>query len=95
MLLVLVNSRGSCVCIGRDALWMLLMPAVGGLSKCSLVDRNALLTLQATSLVSCISVESRAFLVLLLPAGLSRYIGAKGAAILMLNVHIASLLCCC
>lgn len=74
---------------------MLLMPAVKGRANCSLVDRVALLMLQATSLVSCISVQSRALLVLPLPAGLSRCTGAEGAAILMLNVHTVSLLCCC
>ncbi len=95
MLPVLVSSRWSCIYIGRDALWIVLMPVVDGLLECSLIDRIALLMLQATSLVSCISGESTALLVLPLPAGFSRDTGVGGVAILRPNVQVASLLCGC
>lgn len=95
MLPVLVSSRWSCICSGRDALWILLMPVADGLLKRNVVDRSAVLMLQATSRVSSITVDSRALLVLPLPAGFSRCTGAEGAAMFMLNEHIARLLCCC
>ena len=71
------------------------MPVADGLLKRNVVDRSAVLMLQATSRVSSITVDSRALLVLPLPAGFSRCTGAESAAILMLSVQVASLLCCC